>query len=301
MLEVEADTTCALCRNPTELRGSHIISAFVFRWLRETSGAKGFLRSSLEPNLRVQDGPTFPMLGDCCEGRLAVWEDEFNTKVFTPLLQRPSLAVSYADWMLKFCVSISWRVLRLERDRSGLGHLDAEQLLLADRALERWSGFLLGSHPHPAEFEQHFVHFGRLVGHTAPGTPANMNASLQGDVRWDVACLDRGVVTFAKMGPFAVFGFVAPPAIQWEGTKVHVRHGVLKPQRIVLSDGVRQLLSQHAREHERVFDELSERQLAKIDEFGRRNIEELKGARIFNAMEDDYRLFGEDAFKFNKR
>ena len=73
---------CCLCGDPGPLQGSHIIPAFVFRYLWDTS--VGLMRTSVAPNRRVQDGPTIPLLCAMCEGRLGKWEGEFGRSFFVP-------------------------------------------------------------------------------------------------------------------------------------------------------------------------------------------------------------------------
>jgi len=49
------DATCAFCGEHKDLKVSHVLPAFVFRWLRGRSGS-GHLRDTDNPNRRVQDG-----------------------------------------------------------------------------------------------------------------------------------------------------------------------------------------------------------------------------------------------------
>ena len=62
---------CGLCGNLAELRDSHIVPAFVARWIKDTS-ATGFLRGFHQPNRRVQDFPTKRLLCEGCEQRFSV-------------------------------------------------------------------------------------------------------------------------------------------------------------------------------------------------------------------------------------
>jgi hypothetical protein len=64
------DGTCAFCGEHKSLKDSHVLPAFVYRWLRTRSGT-GHIRNTENPNRRVQDGLKFPWLcGDC--------ESQFN-------------------------------------------------------------------------------------------------------------------------------------------------------------------------------------------------------------------------------
>jgi len=48
-------TCCDLCNNNYDLQDSHIIPGFLLNWLIKTS-ATGFIRSTEQPNRRIQDG-----------------------------------------------------------------------------------------------------------------------------------------------------------------------------------------------------------------------------------------------------
>jgi hypothetical protein len=128
-----ANGTCRLCGNQADLRQSHIIPAFVFRWLRDTSGT-GHIRTSDEPNLRVQDGLKRPWLCGLCEERLNRSETEFATNIFHPYLTNSGARLRYAAWLMHFCTSLSWRVLRHYLEDNHLKEWDPEALKRAHTA-----------------------------------------------------------------------------------------------------------------------------------------------------------------------
>src|ERR1700733_10651325 len=103
---------CRLCHIRAELQGSHIIPAFVFRWRKDTAPTP-YMRASDNPNRRVQDGPTEFWMCSNCEQKLGDWERKFSCTVFRSLTENGTCRVQYGDWLLKFCVSISWRILLL--------------------------------------------------------------------------------------------------------------------------------------------------------------------------------------------
>jgi hypothetical protein len=74
---------CALCRADAPLRDSHIVPAFVARWIKETS-ATGYLRSYMVPNRRAQDFETKKLLCHDCEQRFSAAEDQFARDLFRP-------------------------------------------------------------------------------------------------------------------------------------------------------------------------------------------------------------------------
>jgi len=67
----------------TRLEESHIIPAFVYKWLK-ASAAASFMRFGTQPNKRVQDGFKRFWLCGKCEDTLNGWETKFANKVFSP-------------------------------------------------------------------------------------------------------------------------------------------------------------------------------------------------------------------------
>lgn len=120
---------CALCESHGPLRESHIIPAFVFDWLMETS-ATGYMRFGPAPNLRVQDGFKQRLLCDACEQLLSTWESETARSVFRLYHNDTSAVMPYGPWLAKFCASVCWRVLFIFRGL-GIKNFTDEQSTLA--------------------------------------------------------------------------------------------------------------------------------------------------------------------------
>jgi hypothetical protein len=169
---------CALCERTAQLQQSHTIPAFVFRWLK-SSGPTGHIRNMLEPNKRVQDGVKYPLLCADCEALLSRDEKLFSDRLFYPRLAK-SLPVTYSEWLLRFCVSVSWRVLLEKKGRNALTRYSEVQQRSLQKAERIWRGFLLGSEPNPRGFEQHFLPFDLIKEMTAPNPPDNINRYLMG-------------------------------------------------------------------------------------------------------------------------
>ena len=114
------DTTivgdCSFCAKNGELRDSHVLPAFVYRWLRKRSGT-GHIRHTENPNRRVQDGLKLPWLCALCEAKFSQYETAFATKLFHPW-NKGVVRINYTDWLLKFCTSVSWRVRSYARGRN---------------------------------------------------------------------------------------------------------------------------------------------------------------------------------------
>ena len=134
--------TCRLCSGGGKLRKSHIIPSFVYKWLKETSGT-GFIRFGYSPNLRTQDGFKLYWLCDECEKLFNSWETEFANTIFHPINKGIDTSFHYGSWLLKFAVSVSWRVLNFFVEEKDLSHFPPILQEKANIALSYWQYFLL--------------------------------------------------------------------------------------------------------------------------------------------------------------
>ena len=209
--------------------------------------------------------------------------------------------IKYDDWLLKFCVALSWRVLRYLRDVTGLANLSEEQRVLSETALKRWAEFMLGMVQHPGPFEQHLIPLDAINSHTFEDMPQNINRYMLRAVELDLVHSDNVVFTFAKIGPFALFGMIKPTAMKWEGTKVHVRNGVLGPRSYMLPLELFDYLEDRAKKYDGIQSRISERQLDKIDDDVICDIERFRTSGTFAAMTHDVRLFGDTSVLRQRR
>ena len=132
---------------PKPLCDSHIIPAFVGKWLKETS-AIGFLRSATSPNLRQQDLLTKRLLCADCEGRLSGFERLAAERLFLPYVEnRGRVRFEYEEWLLKFAISLSWRCLAAS-DGSGL-NANPQHVAAVEAATGEFAGYLLDQRAAP--------------------------------------------------------------------------------------------------------------------------------------------------------
>lgn len=285
--------TCAFCGNKAELRESHVLPAFVFRWLRSRSG-KGHLRNTDSPNRRVQDGLKLPWLCGTCEGHFGKYETAFATNVFHPW-HEGAIRIRYGEWMLKFCVSVSWRVLKFARGQNDDATYSDEQHQLMDEAEVRWREFLNDEVPHPAEFEQHLLIFDFVEDTTVEHLPNNFNRFMTGAVSLDIVGSEQSLMTFAKLGRFILFGMIQKGPNRWEGTKIHVADGTLKPGKFVIPSGLLDLFREKAEISRLAMTQLSDRQRAKIDQHVVENLDAFSKSDQFASILADAKMFGWNA------
>lgn len=285
--------TCAFCGEHKLLKESHVLPAFVFRWLRSRSGA-GHIRHSENPNKRVQDGLKLRWLCGDCEGHFNLYETAFATKVFHPW-HSGKYRIAYEDWLLKFCVSISWRVLKYVKGYNKCALYTEDQQTLMEEAEARWHAFLRDEVPHPAKFEQHLLIFDIIESTDISDLPVNFNRFMAGAVTFDIVGSKRSLMTFAKLGRFMIFGIIQKGPNRWEGTKVHVKHGMVKPDTFTVPAGLLDLLKEKAQNAGTSMSTISPAQRAKIDKNILDNLDAFAESDQFASIAADVRMFGEQA------
>ncbi len=289
---------CLLCAAESDLQLSHVLPAFVFRWMRESSG-NGYIRNSSSLNKRVQDGLKRRWLCASCEAVLSESETRFASDLFYPYTEGKSSRIVYGDWMLRFCVSVSWRVLKLHREEAPLTGYDPEAIERIDKALNVWKDFLLRRRPHPATFQQHLLPLGPIESASEPGNLAtNINRYVMRTTDMDLVRSPKTNFVYSKLGRFIILGFIREDHLnRWQGTKINVKTGVVEPRNYELPNQFLKYINSRARHITEQQSQLSERQRKKIDKAFQSNKERLVNSDQFLAMQSDMKMFGEAAFK----
>jgi len=285
---------CALCSAVAPLEDSHLISQFVYRWLKDTSGT-GFLRFGPAINRRVQDGITVPLLCGACEDRFCAWEAKFARLVFHPFVGGKLGIVKYDDWLLKFAVSVCWRILEDAHRENRLGHFWGRWSAQLPSCRETWKRFLLGVRQDVGEHHVHMLPWDGIIGGDGPTLPTNINRYLRRAVEMDVACSDDEAFVYAKLGPILLFGMIGYPGPkQWRGTRIHLE-GKLKPRDFLAPAQYRDYIFRRAQRMAELESQISPRQLQKITDTTKPD--RLAGSGTYTATEMDYRLFGDTTFR----
>lgn len=274
---------------------SHVLPAFAFRWLRESSG-NGFLRNSKTPNRRIQDGEKRYWLCSGCEQLFSGWEKTFADRLFYPYLKSSGNPIGYAHWLSRFCVSVSWRVLRYHIEHGALEGWEPEAVERAYRAEAVWRAYLLGERKRPAEFEQHLLPLDRIENATAQLVP-NINRYLMRALHTDLLRGRESIFTYAKLGRFIIIGIIHEPKKDaWKGARVDPVSGTIRPRKYVLPAALIEYLNEKAQAIHSALASVSERQKQKIESTFRANIDKFAGSDAFDAMNADVELFGDKAF-----
>lgn len=289
---------CRLCDTESDLQHSHILPGFIFRWVRETS-ANGYLRQGMTPNKRVQDGPKRYWLCKSCEGLLNRSETAFAEKLFYPYINE-TFRIMYEDWLLRFCVSVSWRVLCLYQEETQLeNNYGPKAIKHIAQAELTWRSFLLGKLPHPGRFHQHIIPVGAIESMSNPkiDPSPNLNRYLMRTVGFDLCQNQTMILVYSKLPRFVILGFIHTECPnEWRGTQVRLKQGRIEPQKYHVPFTFIEYLNGRAHQQKEIAASISQRQREKSDQSFRKNVERFVGSDAFVAMQHDVEMFGDDAF-----
>jgi len=187
---------CRLCLEYRPLLNSHVIPKFAFKWLKGSSGGIP-IRSTDNPNKRVQDGITMKWLCSNCEQRLSKWERVFCNEIFYPFNNDSTKNIFYDENLLLFSVSLSWRATLLSIEKQGVyWQRDYKEQCIA--ATERWREFLNGEKRHPSKYEQHIIPIPGIIDHNCEKMPDNINRYLLRSIDLDIAHGERNLFSYVK-------------------------------------------------------------------------------------------------------
>jgi hypothetical protein len=271
---------------------SHVIPAFVCRWLKDSS--PGAIRSTQNPNLRIQDGFKAELFCDECEQRFSVWEKIFAERLFSPFHSDTLItdAMPYESWALKFAVSVSWRVLENARKMDDLSHLTENELHDAATAGDQWKAFLQGHLPHPGRFEQYIIPLGLAEPISGPNCSIFLSRYLMRSVDFAVVGSERLAYVYSKLGRLLIIGLIAGgDRSGWKATRLRVRGGSLGGVRQYrIPESLFQFINSRAEYTKEVLGRISPKQNSLIQEAILEKFKsgELMGTEIFKAIRQDF-------------
>ncbi|MFN8011324.1 MAG: hypothetical protein U0P81_07960 [Holophagaceae bacterium] len=198
--------------------------------------------------------------------------------------------------MLKFAVSISWRVAEMMKEKNQLEHLSVAHLEALERAQNRWREFLLGRAPHPGEFEQHLLPVEELSGFTGKSPRANINRYFLRTSEMDTVTTSptEGFV-YTKIPRFILVGFFSMmKPREWVGTKLHVKEGIVSPRKYELPPGFGQYLEERLDRLESVKRGISSAQWLRIRSSMMKDPDRAATSDAFRALHLDVEMFGKN-------
>jgi len=275
-------TPCALCQTPSQLQNSHIIPKFVGRWLKET-GATPYLRQVENPNLRRQDLLTVPLLCTDCEGRFAVWENEFAREVFVPYNHEGKQSFVYGAWLLRFAVSLVWRIAvhELPLIRAHAPHY----LAAVEGACEHWRLFLLGTAADPGPSEHHLFLMDTLSPATTVEVPNRFHWYVLRGVDGTLPFSQEQITAYAKLPGLLFWSGIQPAALSgWSRTLIETS-GVMAPPQTIQDGAFAGFLLHRVEQATELMTGMSERQRAEIAQRIMADPERLRDSPVWRVIE----------------
>ena len=165
-------------------------------------------------------------------------------------------------------------------------------------ALHEWAQFLLGHRPDTGPHEQHMFVVDVVEGTSITNAPPNISRYLARAIDLDVARNQDSAMSYAKMGKFVLFGFVAMKyPRRWKGTRLNVQQGRFGERDIELPSSVIDFIFERARLAAEKYSHVSERQQTKIRQSYERNLDRAARSETFRAVHHDVLMFGSGAFE----
>ena len=232
-----------------------------------------------------------------CELRISGYEDTFARRLFHPFHNDDSISVPYEDWLLRFCVSVSWRVLASTMLRAPEPHPNLDvHCGQIDLALEQWRRFLLEEESDVGPFEQHLLPL-TTVAAARGDWPPRMNRFFLRDIALGVPMGELNALTYAKLPGFAIYGWIAPSTHDWIGSQVRLK-GEVRPDNFRIPDYV----AGHWLEQANItwMTRLSARQQDVTDNEIRQNLDRWAASGTYSALKSDVEVFGRRALDLHR-
>jgi hypothetical protein len=176
---------CALCGSSGELKLSHIIPKFVFRYLKKDSFT-GRMRMTSNPNVPIQDGDKVYLLCGPCEELFSGKETYFSNAIYRPFKENGFSRLVYESNNLHyFITSVNWRTLYLDligfiEEEDEENKITNKQLESLKKAEETMRAYLLGDRIDLDGIENHIFFFDTVKSIKGADLLSNPHILVQG-------------------------------------------------------------------------------------------------------------------------
>jgi len=280
---------CLLCGSTALLRESHIIPAFVVRWVKNTA-ATPYLRQAESPNLPRQDMTKLRLLCERCEELFSRSEKTFCERIFLPYQEQTRRSFGYDKWLLHFAVSLAWRTTVKE-----IKTFRKEQPSLAphaDKALKCWADYLLGRTSGVEPYAHHLLFWDPDTMHMKGDAdiPDKFYWYILRSIDSTIAYHPKYVQAYTKL-PSMIFwsGILPAKPPGWEGTIIKQTGTIGMPQR-VRQKGFGPFLSDRVREVRSHMKGMSDKQRQRITDQVLADPERSVNSKSFEAFRVEQRL-----------
>ena len=280
-----------------ELQESHITPAFIFRWLRKTSPT-GFVRMSNEPNRRKQDGLKLYLLCKDCEQLFSGYETKFANEIFYPFVNSGTRGFDYEDWMLKFCVSLTWRSLKYYELTGQLDEFGSTFIEQAKIAEKLWRNYLLSENDSPSSELEHHIYFMDSLIEVGEDDYPFINRYVQRVLDMDIVTTDVEAFVIVKIPYLSFIGFIGRQSDEkcWSGGELG-KHNLLLTGEYTAPSYYWEHIKKKCVISHKMYDGISNKQRNKIDKARANNSNNPNRVASRKAIKDDIRLFGNNAHR----
>jgi hypothetical protein len=206
-------------------------------------------------------------------------------------------SIPYDDWLLKFVISVQWRVLttstkledaQLENERIRSRFADA-----MDAALCNWANYLLGYRDTSGD-ERHYIIFLQNLAAATSYFPERLNDNVNGyllrTVDSTIAYSSKNLLLYTKIGPIVLITGLRPYELKgMKGAQIRKRGSVNTAQKLDNADVNEFVLFTRPNEAMSRLN-ISEKQYRKISADVERRILSSKHLHSVHALESDFLL-----------
>lgn len=201
---------CMLCQRHPPIQNSHLWPKFVVNWVKQTTSP--YLRKGDNPNRRLQDVTTFPILCTDCEGLFSKFENQFKLKIYKPFREDYDNQIAsfrYGRWLAQFVISISWRTLVV--DFANYEKRAPSQVHFAEKAYEHWRKYLLGTSRKIRPYGHHMFFFSYIdiSTSTVSDIPENLHRYVHSGFDAEI-CFDTKPIVYTLIPGIAFWSPLKP-------------------------------------------------------------------------------------------
>lgn len=272
---------CVLCGSSEKLQDSHIIPKFVIKWFKDTSPT-GYLRTGDNVDIRKQDGIKKRLLCIECEGKFNKYETLFANKIFFPFHNNNFKKIDYDEWLYKFIISISWRVLK---------NFEDEATIECISAMQTWSNYL---HENIIDttldkYQHHIIFIDSInIFKNYEPKARNINEYLIRTI--DAAILGNNtLVVYTKMSRIIILSTLNIPMDKFFNTKIVRGVGVLSANQTIEDYAFYELIESRAQTLKDISSQMSNNQKDKVLNDVKKNTDRLLNSEWYRAMKEDYK------------
>jgi len=281
---LDPNLPCALCGDGGPRRLSHIIPAFIFKH-SSVRAPTGFLRSTFNPNQRVQDGPKDYILCGACEQKFGRYERSF-APIYKHFYEHRSEPIRYRKLDALFCLSLVWRVLSNARSHPELNHLTfGNDYSRTDSAFEAWSNALLQEN-NPGKFRIYWLFFDDIVG--GSGLPEGINRYIFHATDFDLLANSSESFVYVHIPGMFIFGMTEDHnSAEWRDMRICFNGSTYSHRDRNMPGFIRTLISEKIAASNLAKSQINERQQRKIAEAALRDPEALIKSPLTKAYLSD--------------